>query len=111
MLAQANGTAQHYGATSACGAGTAQGILLVKDANGIFAMSASCLHLGGQVQASSGGFSCPCHGSTYDANGTVTGGPAPVGATLQHYLVRESTPGGTLEVDTTSQVAPSTRLS
>jgi len=110
MLAMANGTAQHYGATSACGAGTTQGILLVRDANGIFAMSASCLHLGGQVQTSGSGFACPCHGSTYDGNGTVIGGPAPVGAILQHYLVRESTPGGALEVDTTSQVANTVRL-
>jgi len=41
------------------------------------AFSAVCTHQGCPVQWVGGGFQCPCHGATYDANGQVTGGPAP----------------------------------
>jgi thiosulfate dehydrogenase [quinone] large subunit len=41
------------------------------------AFSAICTHQGCPVQWARGGFQCPCHGATYDANGQVTGGPAP----------------------------------
>jgi thiosulfate dehydrogenase [quinone] large subunit len=41
------------------------------------AFSATCTHQGCPVQWAGGGFQCPCHGATYDANGQVTGGPAP----------------------------------
>lgn len=41
------------------------------------AFSATCTHQGCPVRWAGGGFQCPCHGATYDANGQVTGGPAP----------------------------------
>ncbi len=41
------------------------------------AFSAVCTHAGCTVAWSGDGFSCPCHGATYDASGQVTGGPAP----------------------------------
>jgi Rieske Fe-S protein len=41
------------------------------------AFSASCTHLCCTVQFTGNGFACPCHGSTYDLSGHVTGGPAP----------------------------------
>ena len=41
------------------------------------AFSAICTHRGCPVQWAGGQFQCPCHGATYDANGQVTGGPAP----------------------------------
>jgi len=41
------------------------------------AFSAVCTHQGCPVQWAGGQFQCPCHGATYDANGQVTGGPAP----------------------------------
>ena len=41
------------------------------------AFSASCTHLCCTVQFTGKGFACPCHGSTYDLSGRVTGGPAP----------------------------------
>ena len=40
------------------------------------AFSAICTHLGCPVQWAGNGFQCPCHGASYDAHGTVTGGPA-----------------------------------
>lgn len=114
LLGQPSGTIKDY-TTTANGAcplvkGSAQGYYLVRDGGGIYAFSASCLHLGGHVVADTGGFGCPCHGSQYDLNGTVTVGPAPVGSTLQHYDVSEATPGGMLVIDPSKPVAATTRL-
>lgn len=55
------------------------GVFVLRDAKGMRAMSATCTHLGCTVRsdADSGGFVCPCHGSRYDAEGKVLGGPAP----------------------------------
>ncbi|SCA64248.1 hypothetical protein SCG7086_DA_00030 [Chlamydiales bacterium SCGC AG-110-P3] len=39
--------------------------------------TAVCTHLGCTVNAVETGYSCPCHGSTYDLIGRNTGGPAP----------------------------------
>jgi cytochrome b6-f complex iron-sulfur subunit len=39
--------------------------------------TAVCTHLGCTVNAVETGYSCPCHGSTYDQLGDNTGGPAP----------------------------------
>lgn len=39
--------------------------------------TAVCTHLGCTVNMVETGYSCPCHGSTYDRYGRVTGGPAP----------------------------------
>lgn len=45
--------------------------------NKVRAQTAVCTHLGCTVNAVETGYSCPCHGSTYDAEGRNTGGPAP----------------------------------
>jgi Rieske Fe-S protein len=113
LLAQPAGTVRSYAnGASACpdSPGSAQGAYLVRDATGIYAISASCLHLGGRIQPNGGGFACPCHGSQYNLGGTVTGGPAPVGSVLSHYEVRESAPGAVLVIDTTKTVDASVRL-
>lgn len=39
--------------------------------------TAVCTHLGCTVNMVDTGYSCPCHGSTYDRIGRNTGGPAP----------------------------------
>ncbi len=44
---------------------------------GIAVMSLICTHLGCVVGESPGGFKCPCHGSVFDEQGHVLGGPAP----------------------------------
>ncbi len=41
------------------------------------ALTGVCTHLGCTVNAVDTGYSCPCHGSTYDLVGRNTGGPAP----------------------------------
>jgi thiosulfate dehydrogenase [quinone] large subunit len=40
------------------------------------AFNATCTHQGCPVSYVGPGFRCPCHGSTFDQNGQVTGGPA-----------------------------------
>lgn len=40
------------------------------------AFNSSCTHQGCPVTYVGSGFRCPCHGSTFDGNGQVTGGPA-----------------------------------
>ena len=40
------------------------------------AFDATCTHQGCPITYTGPGFRCPCHGSTFDQNGQVTGGPA-----------------------------------
>lgn len=63
------------------------GVFVLRSGKGLRAMSAVCTHLGCNVRADEGGgYVCPCHGSRYDAEGKVTGGPAP--APLQFVRVK-----------------------
>lgn len=50
--------------------------VLIHNAAGFSALSLVCTHLGCTVEQNPDGFACPCHGSRYDANGTVQRGPA-----------------------------------
>ncbi len=62
----------------------------------IAAISLVCTHLGCTVNRVETGFQCPCHGSQYDSDGLVVGGPAP--KTL-HWLQIKKVPGNQLEID------------
>lgn len=78
-------------------------VFLFRKGNSFRAVSAICTHLGCTVnRVDDSGFHCPCHGSLYDNNGIVTGGPAP--KPLPWYLV-SLTPDGRLMIDMTQQVA------
>lgn len=50
--------------------------LLIRDESGFHALSLACTHLGCTVETQADGFTCPCHGSTFDAQGAPTRGPA-----------------------------------
>jgi cytochrome b6-f complex iron-sulfur subunit len=63
----------------------------------IAAISLVCTHLGCTVSRIETGFLCPCHGSQYDGDGNVVGGPAP--KTLPWKEVKK-VPGDQLEVNT-----------
>jgi menaquinol-cytochrome c reductase iron-sulfur subunit len=45
----------------------------------VTAFSSVCPHLGCGVDVARDGFACPCHGSAFDLEGHVRGGPAPRG--------------------------------
>ena len=47
-----------------------------RDARGLYAIVATCTHLGCLVRPRDSGFECPCHGSRFDADGAVSQGPA-----------------------------------
>jgi cytochrome b6-f complex iron-sulfur subunit len=52
-------------------------VAIFRDADGVFAISRVCTHLGCLVKAEADGFHCPCHGSGFALNGSVVKGPAP----------------------------------
>jgi Rieske Fe-S protein len=52
-------------------------VAVYRDAEGIYAISTICTHLGCVVKPNPEGFECPCHGSRFDAAGGVVKGPAP----------------------------------
>ncbi len=86
----------------------ARRVCIVREGNRLAAISTTCTHLGCSVGVSETGFACPCHGSRYDQDGTVTGGPAP--RPLPWYPVTLA-PNGDLEVDTATEIEPGTYLS
>jgi Rieske Fe-S protein len=53
-------------------------VAVFKDVEGdVHAVSLICTHLGCIVKGTGQGFECPCHGSKFAADGSVTKGPAP----------------------------------
>ena len=84
-----------------------QRVTIVRTESGMAAISNTCTHLGCVIATTDIGFSCPCHGSRYDADGVVLGGPAP--RPLPWYALTLS-PNGEVEVDTASPVDTGTFL-
>lgn len=80
-------------------------ICVARDGNQVAVISTTCTHLGCIVGVADTGFACPCHGSRYDQDGNVTGGPAP--KALPWYQVKLA-PNGELEVDTSIEIKPGT---
>lgn len=81
-------------------------VAVFRDADGVYAISTICTHLGCIVKATAQGFECPCHGSRFTANGAVERGPAP--RALDWLQV--STAGGLVVVDQGATVPPGTRV-
>lgn len=52
-------------------------VAVFRDAEGVYAVSTICTHLGCVVKSNPDGFECPCHGSRFASDGSVTRGPAP----------------------------------
>jgi Rieske Fe-S protein len=85
-------------------------VCVARDAKGVYAMTLTCTHQGcdlSQGSVSAEGIRCPCHGSTFDANGDVTRGPAT--SPLAHFAVSID-PGGNLTIHGGTEVEASTRL-
>ena len=102
-----------------------QRLFVFRQANTFHAVSAVCTHLGCTVRAEAlsqpatkqvGGqelrlthrFLCPCHGSTYEGDGTNVSGPAPKPLAL--YRLAVAPDDGQLVVDLADQVEPDFRL-
>jgi cytochrome b6-f complex iron-sulfur subunit len=79
-------------------------LFVVREENDFHVVSAVCTHLGCTVQwkGEKHEFDCPCHGSRFQADGSVIGGPAP--RPLSWWAVALS-PDGYLVVDTAEPVA------
>jgi cytochrome b6-f complex iron-sulfur subunit len=83
-------------------------VCIVREGDKVAAISTTCTHLGCIVAPSATGFQCPCHGSQFDVDGNVTGGPAP--KPLSWFAV-SLTPSGELEVDKDNEIQTGTYLS
>jgi Rieske Fe-S protein len=99
-------TPQDYQANSATSLPEAKAWLF-HDAQGLYAISAVCTHLGCVVTHSVQGFECPCHGSRYNATGYVLKGPAKLPLS---YLELTLSPDGLVVLDTKVNVAAAQRL-
>ncbi|MBM4088025.1 MAG: Rieske 2Fe-2S domain-containing protein [Planctomycetes bacterium] len=80
-------------------------VALFRDAEGVYAISTICTHLGCLVKSTSEGFECPCHGSRFAPDGTVTKGPAPLPLAWHKVMVS----GETWVVDEEVTVPPGTK--
>ena len=83
-------------------------VCIVRDGAKMAAISTTCTHLGCIVSISDTGFACPCHGSRYDQDGNVTGGPAP--KALAWYKVSVA-PNGEIEIDKNEEIEQGRYLS
>jgi cytochrome b6-f complex iron-sulfur subunit len=77
-------------------------VFIVRRGSTIRCLSAICTHLGCTVNRSGQGYHCPCHGSVFNDQGRVLGGPAP--RPLESFLVTLSKDNRLL-VDKTERVA------
>ena len=66
-------------------------VAIFRDAGGVYAISTVCTHLGCIVKREADGFHCPCHGSRFKPDGTVSHGPAP--APLKWLAVKKAGSG------------------
>lgn len=81
-------------------------VALFRDDDGVYAVSTICTHLGCIVQADPNGFHCPCHGSKFARDGSVTKGPAP---SALPWLAVSSTDGKAFLVDEDKRVPAGTK--
>lgn len=81
-------------------------VAVFRDAEGVYAVSKICTHLGCIVKTDTDGFLCPCHGSRFALNGEVTKGPAPQALP---WLAVSRVAAGTYTVDESKTVPAGTK--
>ena len=81
------------------------GIFIVHQPEGFYALSAICTHLGCLLswKPETGVIGCPCHGSSFQRDGSVIAGPAP---RPLPWLKTWMSDDGNLMVDRSTSVAP-----
>jgi cytochrome b6-f complex iron-sulfur subunit len=80
---------------------------LIRDDEGLYALSSVCTHLGCLVNFNNNQFECPCHGSKFDVNGNVLNGPA---LRPLEYVELKLSPENYVVLDTNKRVSSSDRL-
>ncbi len=85
-------------------------LFVLRDAGGIYAMSAVCTHEGCIINyaPATHDFGCPCHQSVFDFNGKVTMSPAMM--PLPHYTCSLDANGNVIVDMGSMNVDPATRL-
>ena len=78
-----------------------QKVAVIREGDKMAAISITCTHLGCIVGVADTGFACPCHGSRFDQDGNVTGGPAPKPLP---WFELSMAPNGELEVDKSKEI-------
>jgi cytochrome b6-f complex iron-sulfur subunit len=81
-------------------------VAVFKEEEGLYAVSTICTHLGCIVKANAEGFECPCHGSRFSADGSVTKGPAPQALPW----LKVSVSGGMITIDEGTTVPQGTKV-
>lgn len=82
-------------------------VFIFADNDGLHAISSVCTHLGCIVADTDWGFQCPCHGSQFNSDGKVIGGPAP---RPLPWLEVSRHVDGNLMVDAGKEVKPGTKV-
>lgn len=80
---------------------------VLRDDEGLWAMTAVCPHQGCTVNAGTDSLPCPCHGSVFDLDGTVLNGPASKPLDNLKVVIESD---GTVSVDTGATVPAGTRV-
>jgi len=80
---------------------------VVRDANGLYALTSKCTHEHVVVNDTGARFLCPAHGAEFTYNGAVIAGPT--STPLVHYAMC-TLPNGHVGVQTPMHVSASTRL-
>ena len=80
---------------------------VVRDANGLYAVSAICTHEGGTINLMGSDYVCPRHGARFDLDGNVLSGPAMLA--LPH-LAMCMLANGNIGVDPSANVPATQRL-
>ena len=86
---------------------TTGNFFVVRDTNGLYALTARCTHEGATCVTQSGNFYCPRHGATFTYNGGIISGPVVTG--LVHYAMC-TLAGGHIGVIASQTVSASQRL-
>lgn len=81
-------------------------VAVFRDTDGVYAISRVCTHLGCLVKNEGGGFQCPCHGSRFALDGSVTKGPAPKALS---WMAITRVAAGTYMVDESKNVPAGTK--
>ena len=83
-------------------------VFVIRDAQGVYAMSDICTHLGCRVQKEGASLKCPCHKTIFALNGQPVKGPAK--KVLNHFYIFKNRDGA-LVVNTTQVVSNDFRYS